>query len=410
MPSTALVALLLLVVAVTFWQPLRAARRTLGVGHLVSTGHAFLVLGYFIGLAFGARPQPIIEDIAPIVAFVAGWVGFATGMRFEWKVLRPVPRRAYLVAFVPAIAAAAAVGLVGLAVFLVAGLALSWSIAASLILAAAAATSGPTLAAIVRTRRAGRSPATRSTLRMVEFSAGIDEALVVLLAILGFALARPVLDALDPASLIGFSLGGGAVLGVTMWLFLGGQASEDERMLLSLAMLAFIAGFGGWLLMSPAAVATVAAVVVANLPGDRMTQLFQTVRRVERPAVVILMTVIGFHISGDLSWIFAPLLVAMTAIRMAAKHLAGKFVTGPVGKASGLTASPGWTHGLMPQGLMGLMIALSFFHVWRNDVSRSVLAAVAVGSLLNEIIAPAMLVRMIRMQSGAQPSAETGGK
>jgi hypothetical protein len=109
-PTEVLLAALLLLVALTFWRPLRRVRSLLGVSHLLSTGHAFLVLGFLLGLAGGEWPMRVIEEISPVVAFVAGWIGFATGMRFDLRVLRTVPLRAYAVALLPALAAALVVG------------------------------------------------------------------------------------------------------------------------------------------------------------------------------------------------------------------------------------------------------------------------------------------------------------
>jgi hypothetical protein len=394
--TAGIVIVLLLVLAATFWRPLGRVRSALGLGHLLSTGHLFLILGYLLGHAFDVQPESLEEGIAPIIAFVSGWVGFATGMRFELRVLRAVPVRAFGVALLPAVAAAVVVGLASFGVLALFGVEETQALAAATLLAAAAASSGPTLAAILRTRRPGRSAQIRSSLRMVEFSAGIDDVVVVALAVLGFALFRQAGDVLSPASQLGIAAGGGALLGVVTWLFLGGLASEDERLLLGLAMLAFTSGFASWLLTSPAAVTAIAAVVVANLPGERITRLFLAVRRVERPAVVILMTAIGFRIAGELSWVVVPLVVVMTAVRLAAKYGAGELVTGPIAGAPGLAARPGWAHGLVPQGTLGLMVALSFFDVWGDELARSVLAAVAFASLINELVAPLLLARMLR--------------
>jgi hypothetical protein len=401
MTTGIVIIVILLVLAATFWRPLGRARTALGLAHLLSTGHAFMILGYLLGLAFGghaAAPGPGELGIAPIIAFAGGWVGFATGMRFELRVLRTVPGRAFGVAVAPALAAAAVVGPAGYGVLVLMGVEQNLALGAATTLAAAAASSGPTLAAILRTRRPGRWAQTRSSLRMVEFSAGVDDVVVVALAVLGFALFRPVAEPLAPVAQIIVAAGGGALLGVVAWLFLGGQASEDERLLLGLAMLAFTAGFASWLLSSPAAVSAIAAVVLVNLPGGRSVKLFQAVRRVERPAVVILMTAIGFRIAGPLSWVVVPLALVMTLLRLAAKHMAGQLVTGPIPGAPGLATSRGWALGLVPQGLLGLMVALSFLTVWHDDIARSVLAAVAIASLINELVAPLLLARVLRAQ------------
>ncbi len=394
--SRGLVAVVLLVViAVTYWRPLRRVRSALGFDYLLSTGHAFLLAGFLLGSMF-ERTATLAEDLAPAVTFAVGWVGFAAGMRFDLRVLRAVPVRVLAVALTPAVAAALAVGGAGAGV-------LYWfhsegteARAAALVLGAAACTSGPTLVAIARTRRAGQAPRAKPVLRMLELSAGFDDLLVVVFTIVGFSLFRSAPEPIALAWLVGIALAAGALLGGVIWLFLGGRAAEDERLLLGLAMLAFIAGFGGWLHVSPAGVAAIAAMTLVNLPGDRMAQLLLAVRRMERPAVVILMTVIGFHVAGTTTWLFLPLAGLLTVLRGLAKRYAGDAVVGVNPRAPGLEASPDWGLGLVSQGTLGLVIALSFFYVWQDEVARSVLAAVALASVLNELAAPPLLVRLLK--------------
>lgn len=127
-----------------------------------------------------------------------------------------------------------------------------------------------------------------------------------------------------------------------------------------------------------------------------MAQLVQAVRRVERPAVVILMAVIGFYLTGTVTWVFFPLVLALTVLRLLSKRAAGAVVARVALTKHDLCTSRRWGDGLVPQGTLGLMVTLSFFHVWRDDVSRTVLAAVAVSSIINEIVAPWLLVRLLR--------------
>jgi hypothetical protein len=389
--------------AIVFWRPPKRVRR-LGADHLVSTGHAFLLIGALIALLFGARWLPVTEAVGPIVAFVAGWVGFATGIRFDRRLLRAVPIRALGFALAPAISAAIVVGAAGVAVLYLFGTPVAEATAGGLVLGAAAASSGPTLAAVLRTRRAGRSAQARSTLRMVELSAGIDDLVVLLFSMLAFALLRPGSDPVAPFWLVALSLLGSVVLGLTIWLFLGGRARQDERLLLGLAMIAFTAGFASWLHLSPAAVAAIAGMALVNLPGDRAALLVRTIRRVERMAVVILMTVIGLHAAGVRGWAVVALIACMTLLRFGAKHVAGEAVSRPIPGAPGLLATSRWTYGLVPQGTLGLVIALSFFHVWRDASSLAVLAAVAASSLLNELYSPWLLLALVRrVTASAQP-------
>lgn len=398
MTKSLLIAALLAVIALTYWRPLRRVRSVLGFEYLVSTGHAFLLIGFLLGTFF-ERSASLVDDLGPVVAFAAGWVGFATGMRFEYRVLRGVPRRALAVALAPALATAFLVGAAAVALLLWWGTQRAEALAAALVVGAAACTSGPTLVAIVRTRKAGHASQVRPVLRMIELSAGLDDVLVVACALVGFSMFRAAPEPIPLAWLITIALLGGALLGWVMWLFLGGRAAEDERLLLGLAMLAFTAGFGGWLHLSPAGVAAISATTLVNLPGDRMAKLLLAVRRTERPAMVILMTVIGFHAAGTSTWLFLPIAGLLTVLRWVVKWGAAEGLSGEIPKAPGLHPTPGWGFGLVPQGTLGLVVALSFFYVWRDEVARSTLAGVALASLLNELAAPPFLLRLLRRLS-----------
>src|SRR5690606_40814124 len=103
-------AIILVAVAITFWRPLRRVRAALGLSHLIATGHVFLVSGFLLGLVSGGSKDAVADDLGPIVAFVSGWVGFATGIRFDLRILRTLPKGAYAVALFPAFFTAAEIG------------------------------------------------------------------------------------------------------------------------------------------------------------------------------------------------------------------------------------------------------------------------------------------------------------
>lgn len=400
MSAGALIALLLVVCAFTLWRPLGRVRAALGISHLVATGHAFLILGYLAGIALPDQAATQIAlDLEPVAAFVAGWVGFAVGMRFDRRVLSQVPFRAFGVGLAPGIGAALAAGGTAFAGLLAFGGGVYESSAAALIVAAAAVSSGPAMAFVLRRRRAGRAVRARAILRMIEFSAGIDDALVVALAVVAFAFFRVDAGPLAAPLLVALAFGVGAGLAVVTYLFLGGRSVDDERLLLGLAMLALTAGFASWFRLSPASVAAITAFVLVNLPGERRLLLLAAVRKVERPAVVILMAVIGFEVAQVATWLVVPIALALTVCRLAGKYLLGALVARDFPGQLDLAAPRNWALGLVAQGNLGLMITLSFFHVWRSEMALAVLAAVALSSILNELFAPVLIARVLKQVS-----------
>lgn len=401
--SAAALLVLVAVMAVSFWRPLKRVRRAVGLAHLLASGYAFVLVGLAAGLAFDlAREPALLEGLGPILVFAAGWVGFAAGSRFEARVLRTVPGRAFARALAPAAIAALLVGVAGTLVLGLAGAPPGQAYAGGLILAAAGASAGPTLAAILRTRRARRVRDAAAMLRMIEFSAGIADGLVIVLGLLAFILFPAGSSPSSPMLLLALAVGGGAVLGVALWLFTGADSGDDERLLLGLGMLAMVAGLGGWLEVAPTALAAVTGAVVANLPGGRSRVVLDAVRRVERPVVIILMTIAGVYVSGGLIWQVGLLLIAITALRLLAKIAGAGPPSSSVGGTSTLATPRSWTLGLTPQGILGLVIAVNFFHVWRDDIARAVLAAVALGGLVNELLGPVLLTRVFRRLGGSR--------
>jgi hypothetical protein len=109
-----------------------------------------------------------------------------------------------------------------------------------------------------------------------------------------------------------------------------------------------------------------------------------------------MMAMIGFHSAGHFDWILLPLVGAMTLLRLLAKHLAGELVAGVMPGPGGLRTHKRWGTALTPQGILGLVVTLGFFFSFRDDVARTVLSAVALSGLLNELCAPWFLLRLLR--------------
>jgi hypothetical protein len=57
----------------------------------------------------------------------------------------------------------------------------------------------------------------------------------------------------------------------------------------------------------------------------------------------------------------------------------------------------------VPQGTLGLVVALSFYHVWKDPASLAVLAAVALASVLNELSSPWLLLALVRRVTASTP-------
>ncbi|MCB9787086.1 MAG: hypothetical protein H6744_10390 [Deltaproteobacteria bacterium] len=406
MSGPALVAVLLGAAFLASARRFGRFRQALGLTHLVVTGHAFLLIGALVGLAVtDVQLDAMAPVLTPIAALVAGTIGYSVGMRFHGRVLRAIPAGATRVALTPALGVA--LGTLALATVALAasGVTPASALAGGLVTAGAAAVSAPTLAAAIRRRRGGRSPDLLASLRLVELSAGLSNLLALTGAVFAFALTRA--EGAGAATLFWVlcDVGLGLAAGLVTWLFLGGPARRDERLLLGVGMVAFTGGLAEWFGLSPAALCAVAGATLVNLPGDRMADMAQAIRRLERPALVMLMTLTGVYAVQDLGPAVLVLVALLTLGRAGALIVLARSVRGSLPPSSGLAAGPDWGKGLVAQGSLGLVCALAFRQVWPGHASGWALAAIAVASLINEIAAPPVLVRTLTARATAHPAS-----
>lgn len=418
MSAAAFVGVLLLLAAISSSRRLQQMRSSLWVVQLANSGYLFVLIGYLLGLTRpGVGTADFHPELMPAISMITGWIGFSVGMAFHHRVLRPLPRRAFAVALVPASATFGAVGLVAAVAFWLWGVPLSSAAAAAAVLGATAATSAPTLAAAVRRRtRASRNPVL-SSLRMAEFSAGMDAGLALVAGMVAFAVLAHGSGGHNALTWCGLTLAGGGAVGLISWLFLGASLSNDERLLLGVGMIAFAAGLGGWLNLSPAVVGAVAGVTLVNLPGDRMTLLQRALAQVERPALVVLLVTLGYYSAGVFGWLMLLLVPLLTAGRAFVKVQVARKFHGEITGFAGLRTAPEWGFGLISQGHLGPVLALGLALVWHDPLALQILASVALAGVVNEFAAPIALQRLLegaarpggrettaRQQSGRQPA------
>ena len=126
---------------------------------------ALHIIAVLLGIILGPGAVPgigfldgsVLRSLAPVTALAIGWIGAGLGARFEWRSVRRISRRAWLLAALPS---GAAFGAVALGAWMLTralpAVAAAWTprLAAILMLAAVAAVSGPGVVALVA-REAG---------------------------------------------------------------------------------------------------------------------------------------------------------------------------------------------------------------------------------------------------------------
>ena len=64
---------------------------------IVETGVPIVLLGALLGPGLGVLDDVTLHVLEPIIALGIGWVGASFGARLEWRMLRRVSRRTWLV-------------------------------------------------------------------------------------------------------------------------------------------------------------------------------------------------------------------------------------------------------------------------------------------------------------------------
>jgi hypothetical protein len=366
-------------------------------------GAALVLLGLVLGPGIDLLTRPTLRVLAPVTAVALAWIGAAFGARFEWRVVRRIPRDAWILA---GLSAAGAFGAVALGAWLlgraIPGLAAVWAPRAPVILAlaAVAATAGPSAAAHLA-RAAGLA---RHRDRALVRTATLETAIGALGLSLPLALHRqhqplgnPVLGWLLWIGLTVAIGGGVAVLMHALLRREAGRAGREDLGFMLLAALLFGAGLAYAVDVSPFLMGAVAAAVIASLPVERRT-LKQCLAAWEEPITAAFLVVLGALLVLPSLWILlaAPLLAAF---RAGGKWASVRFGRGVLGNAG---VGPDVGLATLAQGSTALALTLTFFLSYANqDSAGAVLATVVLGAAATLLAAPRAMA--IALRSAAAP-------
>ncbi|HVH66554.1 MAG TPA: hypothetical protein VM716_01665 [Gemmatimonadales bacterium] len=239
---------------------------------VLAGGAALVLSGLVLGPGIDLLTRPVLVAFAPVTTLAVGWIGAALGARFERRYLRRIPRAAWLLAM---IAAAGAFIVVAVAAWLltraVPALAGAWTprLAAILTLAAVGAVASPD--AVARVARTTGVP--RRTARALSLAATLEAAFATVAISVPLALHRShPLAGRGPLGWLSWILlaaAGGALAGAVFIALTRGLPTRAGLGCLLVGTLAFAAGFGYAVGLSPFVVCALAAAVVVNRSPHR---------------------------------------------------------------------------------------------------------------------------------------------
>jgi len=371
---------------------------------VLAAGGPLVLLGIVLGPGIDFISRPVLQALAPVTALAVGWIGAVLGARFEWRYVRRIPRGAWLLSLLSALAAFGVVGFAAwLCLRLVPALGLAWTprVPAILTLAAVAAVSGPGSVALAA-RAAGIR---KSAARLFAVAAALETACGALVMTVPLALHRPYQPA-GSAELgwlywIVFAVGSGALVGM---LFLSLARLVPGRTNLGFALLAtllFGAGVGYAADLSPFLVCALAAALIVNrAPPPRRHLVRRLLAEWEHPIYAVFLVIAGALFTLPTWWVLAavPLLAALrVAARWAAVY---------VGRAAlRLTEFPPHVGlGTVAQGGAAMALGLNFFILYGGrgtGAGGAVLTTIVLGVALAQLVAQPLLA--LALKSGPTP-------
>lgn len=367
---------------------LRRVRAVLGFEHFIATGHLYLVIGGVLGPAgLGLVDDALLADLAPVFVFLLSWMGLIVGLRMELGLLGRVGS---LGIGLTGIAAALPAMLVPPFVASVPGLQES----PSTLLVAGGCAGGTAATAATYLLRGRQS----SELSFVSVAAALDDWVIVLLALVGFALARGL--SLDAGAFVGASLLAAGVTGAVVALLIPRLQQAGEELVVTIGAAALAGGVAAYLGLSTVVAGAVTGLVAANVaPRQRGTRdLYDLVTRVERPLYHAFVVLAGAVVSLRRPELWVPVTVAF----MGARFL-GKLVGGWVGTrlAGELTRAGRVAAAMLPMSPLALAVAVDLRLVHPTDFTEALLTAVAVSWLLFEGAAAVIAPRVLRSREAA---------
>jgi hypothetical protein len=373
-----------------FWvasQPaIRRFQEWLGIRQAITAGFAFVALGLIASHpSVGILSGKVLYDLAPLIHFALGWLGFIIGFQFDVRVLDRLPRGTALEIALYTFAPFVVVGVVGAAMMLAYGR--PWRDATFVRDALVLATAGSIFASGTRDRPEPRDGLAGGDSHERHRLDQLDEiAAVAGLAVLGsffrprwvgFHWALP-----GPIWLL-ITLGVGAFVGLLAYAILTGGRRGAVFFALTLGSVALASGVAGYLMLSPLVVCFIAGAMLVNLPGDHRRRLWTILTRFERPLYYLFLTLAGalWEVTDWRGWVLVPAFVISRAIGY---WLADRFA--PESVSGVINVRPAWF--AAPVSIVSIAIVISAQAIYRGPAVPWIVTAVLGSAIVVELIGP----------------------
>ena len=343
-------------------------------GDLLATGALFLLLGLVLGPGLGVIDPTGLRALEPLVALGIGWLGAAFGSRLEWRMIRRISVRTWVVG---ATLAVPVLVVTTVSAWLLAraapSLAESWGMGRPSLAIALA------IGGILTTAASQRGP------RLGRRNALLDTAFGVAAVMVAVAISHP------NAALrtIVLTVGGGGILGGLYVALARTITQPHEARLAAAAVILAGAGFSFALGLSAFVVCALeAAVMMSFSPPHVRRAVAELLARWEMPLYATILIVAGALLRPITVWV-VPAAVALALIRVAVRWVTVRFgldQVNPVWRSLPFAPPREFAFSAMRQGASAVALAAGL------DMVRGGSGGVLVTILLSVMAAEAIAV------------------
>ena len=377
----------------------QALEKKLQVTNVVTAGLPFVFLGVIAHTrGVGILSESVLWELRPVLALGLGWIGFATGFRFDSKLgdsLMPGTSAVSLItASVPFATIVASSAL--LLVYVEHSPANAIFLRDAMMLGTAGAMTAYTVPEILRVRGSARYYIDRvASIVTLEQLAGFIGLLVVA------AYFRPqdssVAWRLPGTAWLFITLGMGTMIGGVVWGMLARIKAGPEFTVLILGSVCFTAGMASFLRISPLVVCFIVGLILVNLPGTSKDQIREVLEHMERPIYLLFLLVAG-SLWDVTKWQGWALMFLFVPARLAGKWLAVRACRREV--PNGLSLDEQRSLIFSPMGALSIAIIVNAQDLYYGAAISWMVTAVIGGAIVTEVIVQVALRRNVFEEEG----------
>lgn len=368
----------------SLWSPPSIVRR------LFDNGLIFIAVGMAVGPAgLNLLTTNVLEKAGPVVVLFLGWIGFLFGVHLEWRRLRRVMLRMWVIAFSQALLTFSLVSFAAY-MFFTHRLPVQYDstilFAAVITLAACAAGTTPASVFLLdcRPRFSGRIA---QAMRLV---GTVDDLPGLLIFGLFFAFF-PTYHVGAIAWKTGLGLAVltillGVLFGILLKSLILLARNEQTALLVVFGVISLAAGFAEYIHLSAVFVGTIAGITFANLSGQKET-VYRVLASSEHTIYVLFLVLVGCLWSFNTAHLL-PLALLYLGVRTLGKILGGLVGHRIVGAPPGRMRLGGL--GLLGQGGMAIAMAINYERLYQSPISSLVVTVLILGVVANELIGPTL--------------------